>query len=217
MDNHKPSIQCGGFTLIEVAIVMIIVGLLISAFIAPLSVQLDSRNYNETRNALAEAKEALVGFALSHAATDEDPYLPCPDNSGDGLEDRKATGECQVLEGNLPTQTLGLVSIDSWNNQYLYHVAPQFSNSVDGFNLSALGNITVRNAAGANLVDNIPALVLSRGKNGAAAAVSPDEQENTDADTIFISHEFTPAFDDIVVWISPNILLNRMVTANRLP
>lgn len=210
-EQHK------GFTLIEVAIVMMIVGLLISGLIAPLSAQLDSRNYNETRNTLNELKEALIGYALSHAAADGNPYLPCPDTDGDGRENRNA-GVCVSEVGSLPTQDLGLVSTDNWNNQYIYRVSLAFSNSNVGFNLTSLGNITLLNASGgSNLVIELPALVLSRGKNGAAAAVSADEQENTDADTVFVSHEFTSTFDDLVVWVSPNVLFNRMVTANRLP
>ncbi|HEY0563131.1 MAG TPA: type II secretion system protein [Methylophilus sp.] len=218
MFSHtKLSRHLNGFTLIEVAIVMIIVGLLISGLIAPLSAQLDARNYNETRNTLAEVKEALIGFALSHAATDGNPYLPCPDTDGDGRENRNAP-LCQSDVGSLPTQDLGLVATDSWNNQYIYRVAPEFSNSTNGFSLVSKGNITLLNAnSGSNLVIELPALVLSRGKNGAAAAASMDEQENIDADTIFVSHEFTSTFDDLVVWVSPNVLFNRMVTANRLP
>lgn len=219
LKHTKPLIDSRGFTLIEVAIVMIIVGLLISGLIAPLSAQLDARNYNETRNALTEVKEALIGYALSHTATDGsgNPYLPCPDTDGDGDEDRNAGGNCVNDVGGLPTIALGLVSNDSWNNQYIYRVAPVFSSSASGFNLTSLGNITVRNAGGTVLVDQVPALVLSRGKNGGAAAASLDEQENTDGDATFISHEFNATFDDVVVWVSPNVLFNRMVTANKLP
>jgi len=35
--------------------------------------------------------------------------------------------------------------------------------------------------------------------------------------TLTSSHSFTPVFDDLVVWVSPNILFNRMVVAGKLP
>ena len=71
--------------------------------------------------------------------------------------------------------------------------------------------------------DEVPAVVLSHGPNGfggwqstgnQAAAGSTDEQINSDADQIFISH---PGMDDMVFWISSYVLKNRMITAGKLP
>jgi hypothetical protein len=88
---------------------------------------------------------------------------------------------------------------------------------------------------------DIPAVVLSHGKNGygsvndqGALQANPadwplsnvDESTNvTVATTTFVSRAPQAAglpgaggeFDDIVVWISPNILFNRMVAAGKLP
>ncbi|MBI3479519.1 MAG: prepilin-type N-terminal cleavage/methylation domain-containing protein [Nitrosomonadales bacterium] len=74
----------------------------------------------------------------------------------------------------------------------------------------------------------VPAVIYSTGKNGGYGGTGLDEAENpnpnsADNDRIFVSHIPTPGtapngeFDDIVVWISPNILINRMVAAGRLP
>jgi hypothetical protein len=67
----------------------------------------------------------------------------------------------------------------------------------------------------------VPLVIFSTGKNGAVLPpVSLDEQENIDGDKDFVSHEFTSAaggFDDFVVWISTNVLMNRMVSVGRLP
>ena len=52
-----------GFTLVEMTIVLVIIGLLISSLIPPLSAQMDQRNVNETREQLANIREALIGFA----------------------------------------------------------------------------------------------------------------------------------------------------------
>ena len=74
---------------------------------------------------------------------------------------------------------------------------------------------------GADLANNAVATVYSRGRNGAAAPASTDEQANGNADRLFVSHTPTPAgandFDDLVTWISPNILYNRLIAAGRLP
>jgi hypothetical protein len=54
----------------------------------------------------------------------------------------------------------------------------------------------------------------------------PDENTNATATTTFVSRVPQGArpiligggeFDDIVTWISPNILFNRMVSAGKLP
>jgi len=70
----------------------------------------------------------------------------------------------------------------------------------------------------------IPAVIFSTGKNGASGGTGADEAENlTKVDRIFVSHIPTTSsaangeFDDLVVWLSPNILINRMVTAGVLP
>jgi hypothetical protein len=77
-------------------------------------------------------------------------------------------------------------------------------------------------------------VVISHGKNG-NGAYSPqgtqlplgtdvDEQDNqltaggtATANTNFVSKAPVATFDDIVIWLSPNILFNRMVTAGKLP
>jgi prepilin-type N-terminal cleavage/methylation domain-containing protein len=206
-----------GFTLVEMAIVLVIIGLLVSAFLVPLSAQRDLKDYAEVRSNLEQIKEALYGYALSHVALDGRPHFPCPDTDGNGTENRTGTA-CTSTEGALPTQELGLVGTDSWDNNYDYRVTLAFSDTAVGFTFGTLGDITVLDASGGNpIVANIPVLVMSIGKNGGVAAVSANEIENTDFDSTFVSAESSVTFDDVVVWVSPNILFNRMVTAGRLP
>jgi prepilin-type N-terminal cleavage/methylation domain-containing protein len=73
------------------------------------------------------------------------------------------------------------------------------------------------------------AVIYSLGPDGAVGGAGTDESHNPNpntavaADRVFISHERAATtgangeFDDIVVWLSPNILYNRMITAGRLP
>ena len=75
-----------GFTLVEMAIVLVVVGLLVSAFLTPLRMQIELRNNSETQASLLEIRDALIGYALSHNALDGRPFLPCPDTDGDGVE-----------------------------------------------------------------------------------------------------------------------------------
>jgi len=212
-----------GFTLVEIAIVLVIVGLMLAAFLTPLRAQLSQRDNTETRAKLSEISEALFGYALNHTAIGNGkPYLPCPDTDGDGLENR-TVNLCTSLVGGLPYSDLAVISTDSWGRNYIYRVSQNFADSTNGFGLGMNGNITVLDSAGGNsLATNIPVIVISLGENGATLpVVGADQSENTDGDTFFVSKSFTDntanPFDDLIIWLSPNVLMNRMVTAGKLP
>ncbi|MBB5609560.1 MULTISPECIES: prepilin-type N-terminal cleavage/methylation domain-containing protein [unclassified Janthinobacterium] len=232
----KPQHQAG-FSLIEIAIVLVIVGLMIGGLVTPLTVQLEQRKVAETQKALDDAREALTGFAVRYG------YLPCPAISAmNGLEDRNG-GRCteEKRAGFLPWTTLGLGKSDSWNNLFRYSVTPAFSDSEQQFGLGTPRDISVATRDGgpltqATALNDIPAVIMSHGKNGfgatsaqgqrrvgLAVAGNLDERNNIASDTLFISRAGSTglqaggSFDDMVVWLSPNILFNRMVTAQRLP
>lgn len=211
-----------GFTLVEMAVVLVILGFLLGGLLIPLSAQMDQKNYSSTQKELGEIKETLIGYALSHVALDGKPHLPCPDSVGnDGIEDRTGSA-CTNAEGNLPWADLGLPAIDSWGNHYRYRVENiAFADNSLGFTLSSNGNITIRDAVAGNIVaSSIPAVIFSRGKNGAGTGT--DEMENSDtSNATIISH--VPSniagneFDDLVVWVPTGILFSRLVAAAKLP
>lgn len=225
-----------GFSLIEVAIVLVIVGLMIGGLVTPLTVQLEQRKVADTQKALDEAKEALTGFALRYG------YLPCPAvSSVNGLEDRRgARCNGEKRAGILPWATLGLRKSDSWNNLFRYSVTPAFSDSEQLFALNTPRDISIVTRNGGALVqatalNDIPAMIMSHGKNSygaiseqgqrqlGAQGNNVDERSNAVSSNIFISRaagaeqQAGGSYDDIVVWLSPNILFNRMVAAQRLP
>lgn len=249
-----------GFSLIELALVLVVVALLLGGLLVPLTVQIEQQKIRETQKAMEEIKEALAGYALSHSAMDGKPYLPCPDTDGDGLEDsRSGAGDCPSFEGRVPRATLGTARADGWGRQFRYRVDPLFSNSQAGFVLTTGANLRVCSSSvscSTTVVANsLPAVIVSHGKNGygarddlgnvlfVPAGVSTDEMENINgrnnpvagsgnpdtADSAaasrldFVSRVQTESgtvpdeFDDLVTWISPNILFNRMVAAGRLP
>lgn len=138
----------------------------------------------------------------------------------------------------------GLV-LDAWDNPIRYVVTSWDSTvtdvytSADGLatvGLSSLSpNLLVCNtatgitgsacASGEALTADpgVPVVIFSTGKNGANGGGGADESENLDGDRFFVSHTPTATssangeFDDLMVWISNQVLLNRMVSAGKLP
>ncbi len=208
-----------GFTLVEMAIVLVIVGLVISAFLTPLTAQLEQARNAEARRDLSEIKEALLGFAVINSR------LPCPDTDGNGVDDGCAnTNATSTSGGNVPWTTLGTKQLDPWGRRYQYQVNNAFSAA---FILTTTGSgagairVCTTNACVATEANNVPLVIFSTGQNGAVLPpASLDEQENVDGDKDFVSHDFTNTaggFDDLVVWLSTNVLMNRMVSTGRLP
>ena len=235
-----------GFTLLEMAMVLMIVGLLLGGLMPTLSAQMEARRINETRISVGEIQDALMGFAISNGR------LPCPADpsiatgqTGAGIE-RAPPCTSSNSAGVLPWATLGVDETDAWGNRYTYRVSSDFADAVGSatygctpspapalstFAICSSGTLDVLSAAsgGTTVAIDVPAVIISHGKNAAGAYTTQgtqlpassdgDEQENSDgsADNNYVNHTPTPNFDDRVVWLSNNILLNRMVTAGKLP
>lgn len=216
-----PTFRARGFTLAEMAVVLVIVALLIGGMVVPLAAQQDIRNAGETQKLLADVAEALHGYAAAHPANDGRPYLPCPDTDGDGKENRSGNA-CASPEGDLPWSDLGLGRQDAWGNPLRYRVTDAFSNRAVGFTLTLDGDLRVcaQSACSQVIADKVPAVVLSLGKNGLATPTDADELKNKTidaADKDFVSRPAANGFDDLVAWLPRGILVNRMLAAGRLP
>ncbi|MDZ7596364.1 MAG: type II secretion system protein [Thiobacillus sp.] len=83
--------QTRGFTLIELAIVLVIMTILIGGLAMPLSAQIQARRIAETQKILEEAREAIIGYAMSNTTStctcaytsdvlDDSPATTCPIN-----------------------------------------------------------------------------------------------------------------------------------------
>lgn len=225
-----------GFTLVELAVALAIIGLILGMLIVPLSTQVDQQRINDTNKQLQLASEALLGFAVANGR------LPCPaapttaNTAANAGVESYAGGACTgaaplPAEGVLPWATLGLPETDAWGRRFTYRVSTAFADDPAGgqqasFLMTDNGSLTITNGT-VSIGTGIVAVVVSHGKNGAGAyqttgvrlAVGTgDESENTDATNgTFVSRTNSTDFDDLVTWIPPTILKARMVAANRLP
>lgn len=244
-----------GFTLVELAIVLIIMALLAGGLMTTLTAQMESIATSETQRRLNDARDALLGYIAVNGR------LPCPATGGagnTGVESPIGGGTCNnPWDGFLPAITLGMTptnengyALDGWGNPIRYaitthanatHCAGHMFATTNCLKAAWNGSANIQPdlrvcstatgmsgsagsaacAATANLANNSAAVIFSRGKNGGVAPTSADEKANGDADRLFVSHTPTAAganeFDDLVIWLSPNILYNRLIAAGRLP
>lgn len=90
--------------------------------------------------------------------------------------------------------------------------------------MSALGTTC---SGSVTLTNRAPAVFYSLGRNGSGAPAGNDEAENyitaIEADQVFVARDLAEGgggggpFDDMVSWLSLNILFNRMIVAGQLP
>lgn len=146
-----------GFSLIEIALVLVIVGLALGGIIGALGPQLQQRQYASAQEQLKAVSDALYGFAVLNGR------LPCAAGAGDnGLENQTSavTGQCANNgQGYLPAATLGLpglvppgaptsgLLIDSWGNPVRYAVSQQLRGS--DYVLTKTDGVKEAKAAGA--------------------------------------------------------------------
>jgi prepilin-type N-terminal cleavage/methylation domain-containing protein len=239
-----------GFTLIEMAMVLMIIALVLGGLLPVISGQIEQQRNAETRKQLADIREALLGFAMLNQR------LPCPADgtSNTGLEATTGSGATLVCSsitaltasgGVLPWATLGVSETDAWGRRFTYRVSSAFADGADGtseaaaaacatsqgvsFKMCSEANLKVLLAAsGTNTVaDKLPAIVVSHGVNGKGAYThegvklaggsDADELDNSNTTNSFVSHDASPTFDDLLVWIPPGLLISRMIAAGKMP
>lgn len=239
-----PTTHQSGFSLVELAIVLIIVALLTSGLLVGLSSQ---RNLAENKDAQHQQEiivDAILGFAMSSGR------LPCPADpvlataNGAGREELQCTPAdcstgnriCRLEHGVIPWRSLGLQETDPWGNRFTYFVGREYANPFTQtekdngtrtrFTLDTVGRANIQDNSGLAVASDLPAVIVSHGSRGAGgyqsnglqvAGASGDEAKNADANLIFVSHTPNDNFDDLVTWIIPSILKSRLVAVGKLP
>lgn len=257
MDMNDCRIKTAGFSLVEMAIVLVIIGLLLGSLLMPLSSQIETNQRKSAQSTLKDIKEALVGFALAN------DRLPCPaiPNSA-GAEAPAGGGVCSAQHGFVPAATLGLsggrnedgLLLDPWNNPFRYSITTSNGSAFstgNGMKTTTMATLapdlkvcttttgsspSTCASATTTVVSNAVVVIYSMGKDWGATPVTTEEQENQGTtlgggpssvnypvanDIVFVDTDYNNSsgseFDDLLSWLSPNILYNRMVAGGRLP
>ena len=230
-----------GFSLLEMAIVMVIVSTLLGGLLISLSQTQEMNNRTDAEDTIENIVDALYGFAQANGR------LPCPATpASGGVEDPVGGGNCNWEYGFVPASTLGLsggvnvdgLLTDKWLSAYRYSVTTSNANAfttVGGMQgvvggISALTpDLQVCDSAACTTITatGVPAVVMSLGADW-TNFTSANEVENSGErtrngyrlpnDLIFVSSSYIEGtFDDLITWMSPSILYTKMITAGQLP
>ncbi|MDD5298272.1 MAG: type II secretion system protein [Rhodocyclaceae bacterium] len=207
----------GGFTLIEMAIVLAIVMALTGGLIAGLSAQMDAHAQAQTEQTLADIREALLGFAASQGR------LPCPaaPPTAGGTESpangsTNATPCNNSWNGYVPGTTLGLTPtdqngyvLDGWNQPIRYAVTRDHSNAFTTPPGAPGSNTGIRGWGIATLTPDLTVCSVLNGTTACSDAAhtltanavatlyslgkngantGTDQQANQDNNQVFVSH-----------------------------
>ena len=136
--------RCKGFSLAELAVVMLIVSLLLAGALIPFSTQIDLKNIADTQRTMESIKEAIIGFAQANGR------LPCPAdgtlatgaaNAGTEMltPAPPAVNQCTTTAGVIPWAALGVPETDGWGRRFSYYVVQEFADHTGKLTWSTVG------------------------------------------------------------------------------
>ncbi len=222
-----------GFTLIEMAVVLTIIGLLVGSLLVPLMTQIDNAKIQSTTKILAEIKTALINYATANNR------LPCPALKAE-------TGEAVAIgdtlcgqQGYLPWASLGTHQYDAWGGHLWYRTNLSYTER-DGLTKLAVtpSPLTIK-LESATTIEDVVTIVFSYGKNRqyaansfktlgeiilpSAVASSTILSDNSVTDNCpagkvcYTKSAYIPnGFDDNLIWLSRTTLVEQLVSAGKL-
>lgn len=208
-----------GFTLTELAVVLVIVGLLMGGLLIPLGAQKEIEKRGQTSQQLSNIRDTLLAYATINGT------LPCPATDENGIA--PATCAAPSATDRLPWRTLALPQHDPWGNSWRYRIerkyaTPQLTTLILKTDSTAFPDdkMNVVNNAGQSLicpscaVPEYPiAIVYSLGANLKADG---QNDETVPLDALYQSDTPSPSFDDILIWLNRTALISPLIASGKI-
>lgn len=208
--HHLPTLNNSGFTLLEIAIVMVIIGLLTGGGISLMKVLTERKARNGAVDYLQQARSALISYTANNGRL---PWADgSPAGSVDGLED---TG---VTNGFLPYMTLQMAPSDPYKRILRYEVNANLATNRSATCAALRSGLTARpfvmDADGAAAAFSVAVALVSAGPQDADANgnvfddfnVGGYQGNNANGNPNYLRHPPTQDFDDLTVYIGGNEL-----------
>lgn len=210
-DTQKRSQRGAAFIVMLVVMVLGVTTILVTSLSSTgLKIERDAK----TAEALAQAKDALIGLAAIDVDLANHHYpgsLPCPDTDDDGASDAGGVNDCPRYIGRLPWKTLGLPDLRDGAGERLWYalsrnvrryasVRPLNSDKPGTLNIagtfSANNQIAIVFAPGATIGDQ------NRSSSDTAACVTTG---TTIARSLCATNYLEGSNDDLNTGASPNL------------
>lgn len=228
--SFKSSCEAG-FSLLELAIVLVILGLIGGLSLPLLTTQINRTATLKTRSHQDYALNAIAAYV------EKNKKFPCPaephiSGAGYGVAQIQCRG--QKAKGILPFKTLGISEIyarDGFKRLMTYGIEPEFTKKDTALQNEKGGFITVQKEGGESVIapplmgdknpNCIAFVLISHGESGIGSyhgngqttrnlseSPSPHKRENFDENFVFIESNQT---DDILRWESRDQFLKHYV------
>jgi prepilin-type N-terminal cleavage/methylation domain-containing protein len=199
-----------GFTLLEIAVVMVIIGLLAGGGVSLMRVLTERKARNEALTYLKDTQTSLIAFA------ERTGRLPYADSDGDGLEN------AGVASGTLPYRTLLTAPTDAYQRPLRYALNPNLganrTAACSALRTGLSGAPQVVDADGASAAFPVGAILVSAGPMDADGdgngfddvTTGTHHGDNTDGTPNYLRHPPVTGFDDLAVYLGGNELYSRL-------
>jgi prepilin-type N-terminal cleavage/methylation domain-containing protein len=206
--HRQPSLLANprGFTLLEIAIVMVIIGILAGGGVGLMRMLTERKARNATVDYLQQVRTALVSFAANNGR------LPWADSDADGAEN---SGSAM---GTLPYLTLQIAPSDAYKRNLRYEINANLAASRTATCSALRAGLTIRplvvDADGAATAFSVAAVLVSAGPMDAdgngnvfdALSAGTHQGNNANGNPNYLRNPPVLAFDDLTAYIGGNEL-----------
>jgi prepilin-type N-terminal cleavage/methylation domain-containing protein len=207
MHRYRPPIaNTNGFTLLEIAIVMVIIGILAGGGVGLMRMLTERKARNATVDYLQQVRTALVSYAANNGR------LPWADSDADGAENSGAA------MGTLPYLTLQIAPADAYRRNLRYEINANLATGRTATCTALRAGLTIRpqvvDADGVATAFSVAAVLVSAGpmdadSNGSvfdALTAGTHQGNNASGNPNYLRNPPVLAFDDLTAYIGGNEL-----------